>query len=198
MATIAGCIVVNGSVKFIRPQPHNNFQLKLSDKKSYMVGIDQSSSCTGLAFVSTDYEVCVLLDVRRDYHQRDSFYSVLLQVLSRVIRGQKIALVVRECPVPSYQYTKQILTELAGRIDAWVGILPELQSAEYGKLMPQSWKKYVVSQERAEENGQTFKKRSGSKSCVSFDVAQFFPATMEYRALHFSEDYDSFDALGIL
>lgn len=198
MATIAGCVVVGGKINFIRPQMHNNFKLQLSDKKEYMLGIDQSSSCTGLAIVSTDYSVVILLDVRRDAHNKEAFYGILLQVLSDIVRNQKICIIVRERPVPSHQYANRVLEELAGRVDAWVQILPELKGALYEKMFPQTWKKYVVNRELAEDNDQQFRKRCNSKSCVSYDVAQLFPGTSKYRDTHFSKDYDSFDALGIL
>ena len=70
--------------------PEYDLNIKLSTRLSYDVSLDQSSTCTGIAIVSVDNNIRIILDCMRDTGDRDEFYRELYRVLKKIVHGQKI------------------------------------------------------------------------------------------------------------
>lgn len=195
MARIYGVVSVP-SVNYyseIRCVPEYQFSLTLNKDCVYDIGIDQSSSCTGIAIISTDKRIRIIMDCMRDTGDREEFYRQLYRILKNLVHGQKIRHVVCETPPPvqGKQYTSRILLELLGRLSAWIEEIPELRNAEFGKIFPQSWKPFVVDTSKG-------KGRDKIKACIAEDICDILPEFDTYRERHVSRDYDAFDACGIL
>ena len=203
MATISGLIHVvtkDGPVdRIIEPVHSDNFNLHLNEDHSYMIGIDQSTSCTGFSILSTDMNIHVVIDFLNSDSDKNQYLRAFRGFLFSICKGQKITLLVHEEPVPQQvqKYSSRVLQELVGHLKEWIASIPELEDAEIKSLYPQSWKSKVIDRDAAASNG-GFKKRAKSKAAISEDVCKIFPYLCQYRARHFSKDYDCFDATGIL
>ena len=173
--------------------PEYDLNIKLSTRLSYDVSLDQSSTCTGIAIVSVDNNIRIILDCMRDTGDRDEFYRELYRVLKKIVHGQKIRHIICENPPPvqGQKYSSRLLLELLGRISAWVEEIPELRAAEFGKIFPQSWKPFIINKEKG-------KGRDKVKALIAEDICDILPEFNTYRERHVSKDYDGFDAMGIL
>lgn len=205
MATVSGCICVRKNdeeclIKVQEPTNSEKFTLKLKPELAYFVGIDQSSSCTGVFIMDVTNTVTIMIDFKRDTNNKEVFYRELKGFLAETFRNTKVQLIVHEEPIPNpgKAYSGEVLRELRGRLREWISDIPALSKAELHSLYPQSWKKFIVSKENAKNYGQTFKNRCNNKRLIAFDVCQLMPQFKQYWGLHYASDYDAFDAAGIL
>lgn len=209
MATIAGSIHIrkkaeDGSInEFDIPIDGcyaSDFGLKLVKNLHYAVGVDQSTSCTGFYIREGLGRIEALFDVRRGADTTEEFFKSLKFILKSVFEGTIVDLVVHEEPVPNLRqaYSGRILSELKGRLQEWIKEIPAFQNATIKGIYPQSWKKFVIDAKAAKAAGTTVTKRAKSKAAISEDVCKVLPYFRTYRALHYSVDYDAFDACGIL
>lgn len=173
--------------------PLSTFDLELLSDKSWRVGIDQSTSCTGVAAISSDGEYVVLIDIRRDKTlSKEIFYKELHYFLKRFFHNQKIEMLVIEKPVPSkFRSAGGVLTELKGHLEAWFADIPELDNTIYDSLYPQSWKSLVIDSSKG-------KNRFNDKSAIAEDLSDMYPCLRYYFTTYPYTDYDSFDALGLI
>ena len=178
----------------------SNFSLKLAKNLHYMVGIDQSTSCTGFYVRECSGRIETLFDVRRGADDTEEFFKNLKFILKSVFEDTIVDLVVHEEPVPNLKqaYSGRILSELKGRLQEWIKEIPAFQNATIKRLYPQSWKKFIMDAKAAKAAGTTVAKRMKSKAAISEDVCKILPYFKAYRDLHYSVDYDAFDACGIL
>lgn len=194
-ATVCGMILAdygNRAVPIMR-ESIDSFSLGLTKDTTWKIGIDQSTSCTGIAFKSDDGKFVVLLDVHRDRSEdRLVFYRSLKYLLRRLANGIRFTLIVNEKPVPSkYRTAGDVLREFLGRLNEWIEDTPEFSSVRHGSLYPQTWKSLVMDKSKG-------KNRSNVKAEVALDVAERYPGLMQYYDSYPYSDYDSFEALGIL
>lgn len=182
-----------GMNQIITPIYSTEFHLKLNRNFVYDIGIDQSSTCTGIFIKSVDDTVRIIIDVRRDTGDAYTFYRELKYFIKSLVKDQKIRNVVCEDPPPveGRRYTTKFLNELLGRVSEWMDDIDEFHDAEFSKILPQSWKSLVMDKSKG-------KNRSKSKECISEDICDIYPEFRAYRDYHFSKDYDGFDACGIL
>lgn len=182
-----------GMNQIITPLYSSEFQLSLNSKLTYDIGLDQSSSCTGIFIKSVDSRIRIIIDVKRDTGDPYTFYRELKGFLKKLVKGQKIRHVICEDPPPvqNQRYTTKFLNELLGRVSEWMEDIPEFQNAEFNKILPQSWKALVMDKSKG-------KNRSKNKECIAEDICDIYPEFNSYRDYHFSKDYDGFDACGIL
>lgn len=193
---VVSAVVVVESKNFstcIPPVSEDLFSLKLSSKYTYDIGIDQSSSCTGIAIRSTDKDIKVLIDVRRDCGDKPTFYRELKGILRGCIAGHKIREFTCEDPVPTKgkKYSSTVLLELRGRVSEWVESIPELENAHADSLYPQTWKSFIVDKSKG-------KNRSNNKFCIADDICDKVPEFRKYMNVYAPSTYDAFDAYGIL
>ena len=127
--TIQGVVALPGTGKYIiiRPQSVKEFSLTLDPKTHWYLGIDQSTSCTGLTFKAANNKFVVLIDVIRDkYMQKDDYFKDLRKVIMNTARDQQFDLVVNEKPVPKkcFAHARDTLLELLGRLNVWIEDTP--------------------------------------------------------------------------
>lgn len=209
MSRIAGCIhfVQKNSVGeledktvMIEPCYYEDLNIILKKDRTYMVGIDQSTSCTGIYIRESAGLIDLVLDVKRDGMEKETFYRELEGLLKKLLKDLKVGLLVHEEPVPNKKqyYSGKVLLELKGRLRDWVSKIPALEKASIVSIYPQSWKSMILDKQAAKESGETLAKRGKVKSKIAQDVCRYTPWFNEYRERHFSTDYDAFDATGIL
>lgn len=157
-------------VQILPPDKDYAFGIKLASNKIYDIGLDQSSSCTGIAISSTDDDLNILVDVRNDSFDKNTFYRELKGVLYRLIANQKIRNIVCEDPPPvkNKKYTSTVLLELRGRLEAWVEEIDELRAGKFDSVYPQTWKSLVVDKSKG-------KNRSNIKECIADDICDIYP-----------------------
>ncbi len=180
-----------------RPILHIPIQkLELCLKHNYIwdFGIDQSTTCTGVCIQSVGKEFQILLDLKRDKNlPKEVFYAEMFQFMARVMRDQKVRMLIMERPAPKAMYSSRVLEELKGHVEAWKYQIPELDDALVDALFQQTWKSKIVDKSKG-------KNRGNVKRFIAEDVTDRFPLLREYlEGDHFSGyDYDAFDATGIL
>lgn len=194
--TIQGVIIKPGTGKsmIVRPQPVSEFKLTLINSTHWYIGIDQSTSCTGITFKAADKSFLILLDVIRDKHmQKEDFFKDLRKIIMGTAKGQTFDLVVNEKPVPKreFQRARDTLFELLGRLNTWIEDTEEFQGVQHGAILPQTWKSLVMDKSKG-------KHRSNVKAEVAADLVDRYPELKEYYEFYHTDDYDSFDSLGIL
>lgn len=194
MTEAAGVITCTNPKKAILLPPGslNKMSIKLDHKRVWDIGIDQSTSCTGICVQSTDNRFQLLFDVYRDKAMlKKDFYKDLFNLLRRLVMEQTIRLVVMERPAPKAMYASRVLEELKGHVEEWISQIPELEAAKSDSLFPQTWKSYIVDKSKG-------KNRFKDKRAISADLCDRFPLLNDYRLRYPYTDYDSFDACGIL
>lgn len=177
----------------VSPRRDEAFAIALSQKYAYDIGIDQSTSCTGIAIRSLCGKVNVLIEMRNDSFDKNSYYRSLKSLIKRLVKDQYIRMVVCEDPpyVKGKKYTSTILLELRGKVEAWMEDIEELQKASFNSIFPQSWKSLVLDKSKG-------KHRSNDKACIAEDICDIIPAFNKYRKVYAAKDYDGFDAFGVL
>lgn len=181
-----------GLHKIIPRQAFNTYQISLSAKQQWDIGIDQSTSCTGICIQSIDKAYRVLLDVHRGACvEKREFYRMLQKFLERTVRGKNIRFVITERPAPKAGYSARILEELLGHLENMIDNIDELSLAKQEAILPQTWKHYIVDKSKGTN-------RSKYKENIAEDLCDRFPTLLPYFLDYPYTDYDSFDACGIL
>ena len=193
--------LVTGIICFLKKEKYylvdvtelTTFNIKLVANHSWLIGLDQSTSCIGFSMMDTNNEFLIQLDLYRDKRiPKEQFYREVKAFLKRIVKGQKINLIVIEKPVPSkYVTAGNILRELKGHVEEWIYDIPELECAEFQSIYPQSWKTFVVDKNKG-------KNRHKEKALVASDLVEIFPLLKQYYIRYPFNDYDSFDATGLL
>lgn len=185
------CAPGTGSVVEIPITPTEDFRLKLFEG-TWRLGIDQSTSCTGMCIQRSDKKYLALLDVKRDKSLEPRMYYVdLYRILQRIASGNKFDQVIMEKPVPKDMYASRVLHELKGRVEEWVEMIPEFNGVLVDSILPQTWKSFVMDKSKGPN-------RSNVKRCIAEDLVDTVPELEQYFDTYPYTDYDSFDAFGIL
>jgi hypothetical protein len=152
----------------VPPTPSDLFSVILPRDKTYDIGLDQSSSCTGIAIRSVDGDLEMIVDVRNNSFNKNTFYRELKGVLRKLVNGRNIRLVVCEDPIPAKgkKYASTVLLELRGQISAWMEEIPEFNQASFNSLYPQSWKSLIVDKSKG-------KHRSNDKVLLPISVISY-------------------------
>lgn len=179
----------------ILKQNLDEFKLKLDKSVKWRIGMDQSTSCTGMALRDEEGKYTILLDVERDkkYDARD-FEQELFRFVNRLLRDQTVTYLIVECPVKSNKvYARDTLVKLRGFIDNWRVVIPELEDTVYDDMFPNVWRSLVMDKSKG-----SVRERQKSKHEIASDVLRFYPEMEEYFFLREGTTYDSFEAAGIL
>lgn len=193
---LKGVLAKPGTDKYILipARPCKSFNVTLTHGVPWYMGIDQSTSCTGIALMDGHSEFVMLLDVIRDKNAPiDEYYRDLRRLLGRLAKGQRFDLIANERPVPTdkKKYTRDVLTEFLGRLNSWLDDIEEFDGAQREQLFPQVWKSLVVDKSKGPH-------RSNVKEEIARDLVDKYPELYYYFHFEHTKDYDSFDALGIL
>lgn len=202
MALISGCIHVKSRnlTKIITPCRSYDARIKLNRDTSYLIGIDQSTSCTGLFLLDRTMNFWIMLDFKRDDQDKELFFRDLEGFLRELLDDIQVSMVIHEEPIPSSiaRTSAAVLNDLKGRLRTWIAHNPALQGAEVHSIYPQTWKSRVLDKKSLEARGLTVKQVCSSKVKMAKELCRYYPFFEEYRKQRFSTDYDSFDAVGIL
>lgn len=201
MGLVSGCYwsTKQNASKLLPLQPLENFIPGLSADREYIIGIDQSTACTGIAIADTNFDFFVMLDVINDNPNKQRYYEELKALFLRMFKGITIPLLIHEKPVPSkWGYTGNILKELVGKLEDWLND-DRLNIGRMEGLFPQEWRKFIVDKTKpGGYKGSKKVQREYVKSLVAEDVCALCPLASTYRNVTTVHSYDSFDALGIL
>lgn len=194
--SVTGVIIKPGTGKqFIIGQTlAKELKLVLSADTSWYMGIDQSTTCTGIALKAANKSFIILLDVMRDKNlPKDDYYADLRRLLARIARDRKFDIVINEKPIPSTdkRYASTVLLEFLGRLSVWLDSIMEFDDALRDGIYPQVWKSMIMNPAKG-------KNRSKFKSEVAEDIVDIYPELENYYLNWHTKDYDAFDALGIL
>lgn len=195
MNLIMGCIYnfKTDTLQMIDACEIAGFELILGSDRTWIIGIDQSTSCTGLCLRDFNNEFLILLDVKNSNPvDKVTYFRDLKCLLRRLTENKHISYLIYEKPAPKDMYSSRVLQELKGKLEDWITDMPWLADTVVEGLFPQTWKKYVVDKRKG-------KNRSKSKINIAEDLCDMFPGISAYLSRYaFGNSYDSFDACGIV
>ena len=207
MSVITGCICratdKGPDIKLITRTSFDDFGrdiIDLDPTRNYMVALDQSTSCTGIAILREDGLERILLEIKNNCGSKDDYYKELGFTLKILFKDKKVSILLNELPVsnPKKQFSGTVLKIFLGHLQEMISNIDSLARAERFEMYPQTWKKYVINKETAKAYNQKVSERAKLKYCIAYDLCEIFPEFTSYRECHFNDDYDAFDALGIL
>lgn len=122
MALVSGIITINSKNEFStfkRMQVSDITDLlKLPKQLQYEIGIDQSTSCTGIYIQDTKNLVNILLELEYANKDKKDYFADIFYLIGSLVKGKTVNLIVCERPVPKDvgSYTYRVLTELFGKL----------------------------------------------------------------------------------
>ena len=197
MSLASGIITINPKNKFStfkRMQVDEITNLiKLPDNLQYEIGIDQSTSCTGIYVQDTKNLVNILIELEYANKNKKSYFADIFDLIGTLVKGKTVNLIVCEKPVPKDvgSYTYRVLTELFGKLEVFLEFNPDLAKTELQSIFPQAWKSRII--DKSKGTG-----RINSKLCCAEDICDKKPLLKNYLYMSPAKDLDGFDACGIL
>jgi hypothetical protein len=192
-----GVVPRNGkSPTFFRDYDYN-LNLVFPTDRTYMIGIDQSSKNTGIYMTDTDVSFHFICDFTRTESDNYRFYEQLRLFVKRIVKGAKVGLFVTEnLPPMKYRNSGNVLRELKGVLKTWrvhesMPEISEMPDDRFTTIYPQTWKSKIVDKSKG-------KNRHLDKRLVAEDICDKFPELREYLHRVPNNEYDSYDATGIL
>lgn len=162
--------------------------------RNYSMGIDQSTTCTGIYIEDDLDDFSAILEIPRDKNiTKTQYFSELTRFLNYLFKDRKLTTVVYERPVPNMKQSVayRTLTELAGKLEQWLYDNPAMCNVKVMSLYPQSWKSKVM--DKSKGTGRTSNKRA-----IAEDICDAKPHLREFFKLSQAKDLDAYDACGIL
>lgn len=164
----------------------------------YLIGIDQSTTCTGIFIRDIDRTVEMVIDFHRMGDRVDDYINTLLLLLEWCMRGKRVKLFVYEA-LPKGMKKNPVLEMLHKRIDKWrvsSHVFSKLDNTTFGDIPPVMWKKhnYLGDRRRSEMASNEFTE----KRTLAEDIVHVRPHFKEFLERSKSIDLDAFDAIGIL
>lgn len=163
-----------------------SFKLNLDKDKVYDVGIDQSTTCTGMAFCSLDKSHIIVLELLN--FDRDAYYvPQLCKFIRDTLSNIKVRYLIMEEPL-GYNTGKRnsVLSNLKKTL---VPVISELNVKRFDTILPASWRHglmpKVVEGDRRK------------KDTVVREVLKLYPALESFKP-YSNGDYDGIEALGII
>lgn len=169
-------------------------QLALPKVYEYLVGIDQSTTCTGIYIQDVKNTINFICDFQR-MEDVGVYAEKLLFFLKKLLRDRKVLLFVYEA-LPTGAAPNLVLEKLHKQISGWrtsEPIFSKLSPMTFDDIPPGMWKSHVyLGPSKDIPNAFNTKRQIASHICEQKpNLLQFFE---EIR----SKDYDAFDACGIL
>lgn len=163
-----------------------------TDSDRFEIGIDQSTTCTGICITDTQNTCYCLVDFKRESTDKDLYKVQLKKLVSEIVKGLRINLIVFEKPLNKrFSKATPVLRELFGFIKSWKLEIDELYDAKSDSIFPHQWKAKVL--DKSKGTG-----RTAIKSEIAIDICDKIPVLNRYRIVCPAKDFDSFDATGIL
>lgn len=202
MSIVAGIVSVKskGVARLVDKHSSDDFAMKLPKDKIYLVGVDQSTNCTGVYVRDIQGDLKILVDIKNNSSTKEGYYRDLFHFFKYTFSEQRVAMMIHEKPVPGgNSYGANLLHELKGRLEEWRVSIAELNNLKYDSIYPQVWRKYVVDKSKpgVDVKG-VIKPRSFVKTAIVEDIVDKFPEFTPYMQLGTIGSWDSFESLGIL
>lgn len=194
---IASCYMVNSkTMKHMHLMEEiEKVTWQLPNNRKYLIGIDQSSSCTGLYVTDEEMSFHLMVDVFRRGQEKYRYYENLRLFLCRTLEGCTVSMVCMEdLPPYKYQGMGKVLLELRGVVSTWYESIPEFRAVPEEnrvKVHPSTWKSKMIDKRKGTN-------RMNIKVEMALDISEKIPALEPYFRKCPSKDYDSFDAVGIV
>lgn len=165
--------------------------------KIYRIGIDQSSSATGIYVTDEENTFHLIGDIERGAQNKDRFFSDLRMFMMRMVQGTNLDLFVSEVVVQAMRTRAlPVLAQLKGQINQWKFNIPEFEMLGedgFDEIQAGTWKKHFY------KKGKPGKNRFNTKREIALDIMDDYPELIEYfNICKPSSDYDGFDAFGVL
>lgn len=162
--------------------------------RQYSMGIDQSTTCTGIYIEDVTEDFSAILEIPRDkVMSKTQYFSELTKFLNYMFKDRELTTVVYERPIPNMKQSVayKTLTELAGKLEQWLYDNPAMTKVKTMSLYPQSWKSKVM--DKSKGSG-----RTSNKMAIAEDICDAKPHLKEFFRLTQAKDLDAYDACGIL
>lgn len=163
-----------------------NFKLNLDKNKVYDVGIDQSTTCTGIAICPLDNSFTIVIEVFN--FDRDAYYvPQLCNFIRRIFSDVQLRYLVIEEPLGYISGRRNAtLTKLKKTL---VPLKDELNIKHFDTILPPSWRHGLMP-----EAGKGDRRK---KDTVVNAVLELYPS-LESSLPYWNTDYDGIESLGII
>lgn len=167
--------------------------IKISSKEPIRVGIDQSSSQTGLAVKRMNGELLCLIDIVNKHHIPYNIFKGMLGIkLEQLFQDVEVDMCILEKMWGGGERAYEVLSDLTKFLKNLKYVLPGWSHAEVAEIFPGSWRSSYLA---APEYKGRFKRDKVKVAAVEEGVKRY----TQLQA--YAEKYgtsDSFDALGII
>ena len=157
----------------------------------YQMGLDQSSTCTGIFIKSYDNTVAWMVEVKREPKQdADDYIFELEMFIHQICDGVTFSHVIYERPIESKAFrSNQVLFQLEGIIRAMSKRYAEFAEAKLDCIENSSWRSVVIDKE--------VEQKYNRKSATVVSVTNALPWTNSYGP-SLNKDNDIYEAIGVL
>lgn len=171
----------------------NSFSLEKND--CYDVGIDQSTSCTGIGIKSLDGKTVIVLEVVNNGLHSSRFTPALINFILRLLGGFEIRYLVIEQPLPYVSGQRNsVLTNLKNMLTSAILTDEKMNVKHFDSILPQSWRKGLIQKDNP------FDKRS--KRATVHEIIKKYPNMKAFKSITYnptdSSGFDGFESLGII
>lgn len=170
--------------------------VRLPGDREYVVGIDQSTSQTGIAILDMHKNLyCVIDVINRGLPNYKYYVSKLRQFLTKQLEPYTIRHLVYESPLSKKPnvYTRKVLTGLAEMIEGLPAECSSLTQDNISDLNPSAWRKHYLA--GSEYDGMRVNTEKVKLAAVQ-ESCRRFPFLLDYFKIS-GKGTDSADALGI-
>lgn len=173
----------------------DDHNIGLDPERTYQIGIDQSSTNSGIFIKDFYNEEVHMIEVSRDRingREEDAgdYIWKLEMFLKDLAAGCKISHLIYERPINTGSYrSSQILFQLEGVIQTLKRRYPEFKAARIENIENASWRSVIITKD--------VEALYGRKEASKASVNMIFPWTKNY-GFSIGKDQDVFEAMGIL
>lgn len=169
-----------------------DFPFTLNPDEIYQIGLDQSTSCTGIFIKNFRNTEVYMMEYKANSVTKPtdatSFLINLEMFLHNLCKGTNISHTIYEATIESDNYrTSKILAQLAGIVEALPLRYNEFKTTVLDDIANQSWRESVICEEFCEYD---------RKEQSMLSIQKIFPWTINYGNSLSSRDV--YEAMGIL
>lgn len=166
--------------------------IRLKDGECYQLGMDQSTTNTGIFIKNYNNTVAYMMEYHRNKGDDAAGYIVSLEtMLHHIFEGAELSHMIYERPIMSDSYrSSRVLFQLEGMLQGLQYRYPEFKAARLDNIENSSWRRVVI---RDRYKGTGIDKKLAS--CYS--IQEIFPWSSIY-GVSLGDDQDIFEAMGVL
>ena len=165
-----------------------NFHLNAGE--DYQIGMDQSTTCSGVCIKNFRNTEFYMIECKRDSHEDSSEFMFMFEkFLHTICEGCSITHIIYEKPIKSAEFqSARVLFQLEGIVTQLGRRYPEFSTAKIANIENASWRSSVVLKEF---------NRHGRKEATAMSIRRIFPWADNY-GYSLGKDQDVFESVGIL